>query len=124
MSRVCHDTEILISGNNFDLIDFGADYKAVRAAGRVPRSLGHCIGNLSQESRRSGKEITHTIGVIASVILKLSGCDRSFSHGLQDFLFASSFKIFGLSSRALKYYLVVLPNKVHVWPGISRKNSF
>jgi hypothetical protein len=44
------------------------------------------------------KAITHTIRVIASVILKLSGCDKSMSHGMQDFLFAGSFKSFGCVS--------------------------
>ena len=43
------------------------------------------------------KAITYTIRVIASVILKLSGCNRSLSHGMQDFHFVSSFKSFGVA---------------------------
>jgi len=39
-----------------------------------------------------------SVFIIASVLLKLSGCDRSLSHGTQDFLFASSFKSFGRAS--------------------------
>jgi hypothetical protein len=43
------------------------------------------------------KAITYTIRVIASVILNLTGCDKSLSHGLQDSPIASSFKSFGVA---------------------------
>jgi hypothetical protein len=42
------------------------------------------------------KVITYTIRVIASVILKLSICNKSMSQDLQDFPFVSSFKSFGV----------------------------
>jgi hypothetical protein len=49
------------------------------------------------------KAITYTIRVIASVILKLSGCDKSLSHGMPDFIFASSFKSFGCASACVAF---------------------
>jgi hypothetical protein len=49
------------------------------------------------------KAITYTIRVIASVILKLSECEKVKSHGLQDFLFASSFKRFGVAAASAAF---------------------
>jgi hypothetical protein len=43
------------------------------------------------------KAINFTVRVIASVILKLSGCNKSLCHGMQNLLFASSFKSFGVA---------------------------
>jgi hypothetical protein len=49
------------------------------------------------KSKKCDKQLTHIVRVIASEILKLSRCERSLSHGMQDLVFASSFKSFGVA---------------------------
>jgi len=45
----------------------------------------------------------HAAHVIASVILKLSGCDKSLSHGMQDFIFTNTFKSFGVAVASVAF---------------------
>jgi len=61
---------------------------------RMQEPLQICLESRSK-SKKCDKQLTHIVRVIASVILKLSGCSKFKSHGLQDFLVASSFKSFG-----------------------------
>jgi hypothetical protein len=63
---------------------------------RVQEQLQNWLGCRSK-SKKHDKQLTHIVRVIASVILKLSRCYQSLSHGMQNFLFASSFKSFGVA---------------------------
>ena len=62
---------------------------------RVQVAAGFVLGAVF--CKNHDKQLTHIVRVIASVILRLSGCDKSLRHVLQDFLFASSFRSFGSS---------------------------
>ncbi len=68
MSRISHGTEILISDAEVSLIDFGADYQAVRAAeGNRGSSLNyHAKQPEISFDPSSAKPITYTIRVMLS----------------------------------------------------------
>jgi hypothetical protein len=55
------------------------------------------ISAFSRIVRGSEQKLGQAYCLYPLIILKLSGCDISLSHGMQDFIFASSFKSFGVA---------------------------